>query len=163
MSEIKTRLDEAKLLLTHLKFHLATIQEKKERVSKKLTSILKTQDGEQNLTMLHACSEQVLQDRVEYFYLCKEELDVIAEIRAKIALVANYESHYDTTIKEETKAVSDREILAAINEMANLPLKGQLKSTANALANDFTTGSIVGLLPRYEYLESVRNFIKANS
>lgn len=164
MSDIKQRLDEANLLLTHLKFHLATIQEQKKRIAeKKLKSQLTTQDKEANIIALEASHDETLKARVEYFYLCKEELDTIAEIRAKVQLVANYEAHYDSTIKEETKAVSDREILAAINEMNNLPLKGTVKQQANDLANDFTTGQIVGLLPRYEYLEAVKNFIKVNS
>lgn len=164
MNDIKDRLDEAKLLLNHLKFHLATVQEQKQRLANgKLKSQLVTQDMEADIIKVKAASEEGLKHRVEYFYLCKEELDVIAEIRAKVALVANYEAHYDTTIKEETKAVSDREILSAINEMNNLPLKGEQKQKASALANDFTTGNVVGLVPRFEYLEAVKNFVKANS
>jgi hypothetical protein len=164
MSDIKDRLDEAKLLLNHLKFHLATVQEQKHRIAeKKLKSQLVTQDGEAEIIKIKASHDDTLKARVEYFYLCREELDIIAEIRSKVALITQYEAHYDATIKEETKAISDREILAAINEMNNLPLKGEVKQQANNLASDFTTGNVVGLVPRYEYLESIKNFIKENS
>jgi hypothetical protein len=162
-NEIESRLKEAQEMLIALQFHLQTLDKMIVDEVKKFTSDLVDPQGTPMAINVTACKPEQLQARANYYYYIKEKMSVLAEIRSKENLIAQYKEHYEATLKQESKAISDKEILSAIQEMNNLPLKGKLKQTANDLANDFMAGNVVGLIPRYEYFEAVKNFVKANS
>lgn len=164
MNDIKLRLDEATKILQLLKWHKETIEEALNREAKKLNSKLLDMDGDpDHIVHIKAATIEQLTSRIQYFYYAKELIDIVGEIRAKKKLIVFYKDHYEKSIKAETKAVADSEIWDAITEMNNLPLKGDLKKTANNLSNDFVSGKITGLSNRFEFLEAVKNFIQANS
>lgn len=161
-NEIKFRLDEAKKIVHLLEFHKKGVDKILELMAEKFYSDILDKDGNKQAKPVDSFKIDLLKERFEYYYYAREVINIVAELRAKEALVKEYQEHYDRTLKEENKTVSDKEILAAIQEMVNLNLSGKLKQASEALADDFRSGRVVGLENRFLYLESIKNFIEVN-
>jgi 23S rRNA maturation mini-RNase III len=162
-TELEKRLERAVLQLQDLNVYLQILNEKRNRLETGIFSKLTDQFGGKVVAPVTSISEEELNKRLEYAKISLEFHDLIWEIEAKQNLINQYKEHVQRTLKEETKAVSDKEIHTAIQKMRELPLKGKQKEIATQLANDFLTGNIAGLKNRYEYLQAVLNFIQDNS
>jgi len=161
-NEISFRLNEARKALGLLLFHKQTLEAQLAIDEKKFYGQLVDQHGMPVPLPIEASTHEKLKERAEYYYNARELVNLVAEIRAKQVLIKEYEEHFKTSLKESTKAVSDKEILTAIQEMSEMRLAGKTKQAADQLADDFRSGRVVGLLPRFEYLQMVKNFIEAN-
>ena len=143
--------------------YLEIINEKRNRLEPGVFSKLTDQFGGKVVAPVTSISDDEINRRMEYAKISLEFHDLIWEIEAKQNLINQYKDHVERTLKEETKAVSDKEIRQAITQMTELPLRGKQKEIATQLANDFLTGNIAGIKNRYEYLQAVLNFTQDNS
>jgi len=132
------------LLLFHKETLIALINKKELKISLDLNESLANEEG--------------IKERIEYYHLRNEAINLQREIDAKKELINSHEEHLSRTIKE-VKIITVDEMDELIATVEALRLKGKDKSKATAYISNFKAGKVTGLESRYDFYKGMKHFI----
>jgi hypothetical protein len=173
---VKERLEKAITEWNAVSWHIETLKVLMAKEERKALSNVKEpirikknpfQVKESELDVVYAqakaASNEQLEARLKHFYYYDEYLSMLARQDSLSNLIEQYSKHVVISQKEETKYITDKEMLSMFGKIADLKNidKGQ-KLVVKSMREEFDSGTIQGKTERYEFFLALENIYNQN-
>ena len=173
---VKDRLEKAIMQLNACKWHLETLKVltskeegaalsnvKESVVIKKKPFLVSENELDVVYAQAKTATPEQLEARLKTFYYYDEYLAVQTRIESLGGLILQYTKHVKISQKEESKYITDKEMIAMFNKIDELENvdKGQL-ITVKSMREEFDSRTIQDKVARYEFFLALETTYKQN-